>query len=257
MTTAGADDLDRNLKELERDKREEELRQLKANARVRWVTPTAIAALLPLAAGFGLWVVKEVKQYGAGYRALEEVEALRKEKEALERQKNGLNVEIGTLLQLKQHYAEQASQLRVDVEAKQEAVDKAYLRAVFYGSEMVYTLDHVGPPPADDKGMDALRAEAKSLPNGAAEKLSAVLGRYRDMEVVIKMARDSSVAYNKAINLLPASAWAKQLDPMPTGSVISNRQVMLSGPPGERRFYDVKEGRFLTRDETKDVKGGP
>ena len=76
MDTPSQDEIDRRLKELEREKREEELRQLKADARFRWVTPAALAALLPLVAGLGLWVWGEVKQYNEGYRALEEKKTL-------------------------------------------------------------------------------------------------------------------------------------------------------------------------------------
>ena len=126
MTTAATDDIDRRIKELERETREEELRQLKANAKVRWITPTAIAALLPLLAGFGLWVVNEAKQYSEGHQALKDKARLELEKETLQKQKDSLNLEIPTLLKLKEHYAEQAKQyqeqakrLREDVEAKQ------------------------------------------------------------------------------------------------------------------------------------------
>lgn len=63
-----ANDVDRQLKQLELEKHTEELRQLRANGRIRWITPTALAALLPLLAGFGLWTAGEMKQYSEGYR---------------------------------------------------------------------------------------------------------------------------------------------------------------------------------------------
>ena len=255
MATESTEELERRLKELEREKREEELRQLKANAKTWWITPAALLALLPLVGGLGAWIFNEVKQYNEGYKALKEKESLEKEKEALQRQKDSLNIEIAALLQLKEHYAGQAKQLRAEVEAKQDATDKAYLRAVFDGSETVYALDHVvkGSPDLDPKALAALKADIK-LPKESADRMQQLFQRYELMGTIIHISRASSVSFNKAVGFIPASEWARQLQPMPTGSVISNRKVMVSNAVDGPRYYDVNEGRFLTKEESKDAK---
>lgn len=256
MATASPDELDRHIKELERETREEQLRQLKANAKVRWITPTALAALLPLLAGLGLWVVGEVKQYGEGYRALRDKTGLEREKETLLRQKDSLNIEIGTLLQLKEHYAEQARRLVQDVEAKQDIMDKTYLRAVFLGSETIYALDHVkglGPGP-DRTTLDAIKADIKTLPKESAGGLEKLLARYNLMSIVIDASRDSASSFRQAVSLIPASEWAKRLRAMPSGSILAGRSIMFSEGPDGQRYYDITEGRFLTKDESKDAR---
>lgn len=73
MSTEPSDQLDIELRQLERDRRIEEIRQLKARGRAQWITPAALAAMVPLLAGLGIWVVGEIKQYNEGYRALQEV----------------------------------------------------------------------------------------------------------------------------------------------------------------------------------------
>jgi hypothetical protein len=256
MVTESQDELDCRIKELEREKREEELRQLKANARVRWVTPTVLAALLPLMAGFGLWVLSEIKQYNEGYVALKERDKLQQEKEALQRQKDSLNVEIGTLIQLKEHYAGQAKELRLEVEAKQDVMDKTYLRAVFVSSETIYALDHVKgmEPGPDRKAIEAIKADLKQLPKEAAARMENVLQRYELMGHMIDASREFTVSFQKALALIPASDWARRLRPMPTGSVIPRRSVMFSDSADGRRYYDVTEGRFLTKEEAKEAR---
>jgi ferric-dicitrate binding protein FerR (iron transport regulator) len=76
MSTEASDQLELEIKRLERDKRLEEIRQLRASGRRQWITPTALAAVLPLLAGLGVWVFNEMKQYHEGYRALEERDRL-------------------------------------------------------------------------------------------------------------------------------------------------------------------------------------
>jgi hypothetical protein len=256
MATTSPDELDRHIKELEHETREEQLRQLKTNAKVRWITAAALAALLPLLAGFGVWVVGEVKQYGEGYRALKDKAGLEREKETLQRQKDSLNIEIGTLLQLKDHYAEQARRLVQDVEAKQDIMDKTYLRAVFLGSETIYALDHtkgLGPGP-DRKTLDAIRADIMTLPKESAAGLEKLLGRYNLMSMIIDASRDSASSFRQAVSLIPALEWAKRLRPMPSGSILPGRSIMFSDGPDGQRYYDITEGRFLTKDEAKDAR---
>lgn len=256
MAPGSQDDLEQRIKELEREKREEELRQLKANAKFRWITPTVLIAMLPLLGGFGLFILSEVKQYNEAYRALKDKAGLERDKEALLKQKDSLNIEIGTLLQLKEHYAQQASRLGQEVEAKQDIMDKTYLRAVFLGSEAVYALDHVkslGPGP-NRKTLDAIEVDINTLPAEAAARLKDVLDRYNLMNIVIVPARESASSFQQAVNLIPASDWAKRLRPMPSGSIVPGRSVMLSDGPEGERYYDITEGRFLTKDEAKEAR---
>ncbi|WP_315837753.1 hypothetical protein [Bradyrhizobium prioriisuperbiae] len=255
MATGSQDNLDHLIKELERETREEELRQLKANAKVRWITPTVMAALLPLLAGFGIWVLGEIKQYSEGYRALKDKAGLERDKEALLKQKDSLNIEIGTLLKLKEHYAEQAGRLGQEVEAKQEIMDKTYLRAVFLGSEFEYALGHIKglEPGPDRKALDAIKVDIMTLPKESAARLAKLLQRYDLMGTIINASRGSADLFQQAVRLIPASGWATRLRPMPSGSILPGRNVMFSDGPDGRRYYDITEGRFLTKDEAKEA----
>ena len=135
MSTDPADDLEIELRRLECDKRVEEIRQLKVRGRAQWITPAALAAIVPLLAGLGIWVVGKIKQYNEGYRALQEVDRLAAEKDALQEQKNNLNIEVSTLLDLKRHYAEQANELQAKFEERQQQLDATYARARFAAAE--------------------------------------------------------------------------------------------------------------------------
>ena len=85
------DDIEQQIKELDRDKRIEELRRLRASSKTKWISPTVLALLLPLLGGSGLWIVGELKQYSEAYEALAEQDAFEREKDALQAQKDSLN----------------------------------------------------------------------------------------------------------------------------------------------------------------------
>src|SRR5215510_13816616 len=55
--------LELEIRRLERDKRLEEIKQLRASRRTQWITPAALATLVPLLAGLILWIFGELKQY--------------------------------------------------------------------------------------------------------------------------------------------------------------------------------------------------
>jgi hypothetical protein len=247
-------DIDRQIKELERDKRLEEIRQLRANAKTRWITPAALAALLPLLAGFGVWIVGELKKYNEGYQALAERDALRREKEALQRQKDSLNIEVSTLLQLKTHYADEAQRLQRDTAAKQDVIDKTYLRGAFTMGEALYALDHIrgmGPGP-DANGLQRLRADAKPLPAQAGRTLDDVLQRYELSLELIGITREIISEFDNTLKLVPASDWTRTLQGMPTGAVLPDRKIMVLQRKGDApRYYDVAGGRFLTKEESE------
>jgi hypothetical protein len=131
---------------------------------------------------------------------------LGQEKEALQKQKDSLNIEIGTLLQLKDHYAGQAKQLRLEVEAKQEIMDKSYLSALFMSAETVYALDHVkgmGPGP-DPKALRTIQADLKQLSKDSAARMEDLLRRYELMATIISASRRSILLFEKAFRLTPA-----------------------------------------------------
>jgi hypothetical protein len=245
------DDIDRQIKELERDKRLEEIKQLRAGARTRWITPTAFAALLPLVAGFGLWIAGELKQYNEGYRALAERDALKREKDALQQQKDSLNIEVSTLLQLKTHYAEETARLQRDTIAKQDVIDKTYLRAAFTGDEALYALGHfegMGPP-LDAGKLRQARDEVKRLTGEAAATLDEVLRRYQLSQELIGISKEVMSEFKATLKVVPASDWTRQLQSQPTGAVLPRRKIMISEKGNQRQLYDVIAGRFLTADE--------
>jgi hypothetical protein len=255
--------LERKLRELELEKREEELRQLKANAKVNWITPAAVASLLPLAAAFGVWIFGEVKQFNAGYQALRQAGQLEKEKaqlrednKELEGRKTSLNIEIQTLLQLKEHYAKQAQELRKDVEAKQEAIDLAYLAALYHSNNSRYALGHVrgSGQMLDRKAVTAIDADLKKLPTETEEKVRKALDDNIFMLDMIDVSQEVMSSFQDAIKLVPASDWARRLTPVPSGGVIDGRDILVEYPAkGARgeRHYDLKTRRFLTAAEIK------
>jgi hypothetical protein len=247
-------DIERQIKELERDKRLEEIRQLRASAKTRWITPAALAALLPLLAGFGVWIVAELKQYNEGYQALAERDALRREKDALQRQKDSLNIEVSTLLQLKSYYADEAQRLQRDTVAKQDVLDKTYLRGAFTMGEALYALDHIkglGPGP-DRNALQRLRTDAKQLPEQAGTTINDVLQRYELSMELIGITRQIISEFDSTLKVIPASEWTRALQGMPEGSVLSGRKIMvLQEKSAAPRYYDVGAGRFLTKEESE------
>jgi DNA repair exonuclease SbcCD ATPase subunit len=257
MSTDPPDDLEIELRRLERDKRVEEIRQLKARGRAQWITPAALAAMVPLLAGLGLWVVGEIKQYNEGYRALQEVDRLAAEKEALQEQKNNLNIEVSTLLDLKRHYAEQAQELQAKFEERQQQLDATYARARFAAAEAGYALGHIqglGPAP-DAAALATLRQQMDNLPPEVVETLDQILERYGLAVEMIGISERILAAFGDTLELVPVSAWAAELEYMPSGSIAAGRNVMISqagrGGDHSRRYYDVDEGRFLLEDEVQ------
>jgi hypothetical protein len=211
--------------------------------------------MLPLLAGLGIWVVGEIKQYNEGYRALREVDRLAAEKDALQAQKNDLNIELSTLLDLKRHYAEQAQELQARFEERQQQLDATYARARFTAAEAGYALGHIeglGPGP-DAAALAALRQHAEALPPEAAETLEQILERYGLAVEVIGISERILAAFGDTLELVPVSAWAADLEYMPSGSIAAGRKVMISqarrGDDRSRRYYDVDEGRFLSAGE--------
>jgi hypothetical protein len=251
--TMDANDLDRQLKQLELEKQTEELRQLRANSRIRWITPTALAALLPLLAGFGLWIANEVKLYSEGYRALAERDSLRAERTTLQQQKDSLNIEVNTLLQLKAHYAQEAERLRNETVVKQDTIDQNYMRAVFTSAEAMYALDLIkGVERPTEAAITKLRTDAKPLPAPSRKVLDDVLQRQQLTAELMQISRELMAEFNGTLKLMPVTEWTQGFQPTLTGQLGANRKIMVkqqrSEPP---LYYDIQLGRQLTAAEVE------
>jgi len=234
--------------ELEREKLEEEIKQLRVGARVKWITPAVLASLLPLFAGFGLWLSSELKQYNEGYRAIAERDQLEKDKAELQTQKDSLNLEVSTLLQLKSHYATEADRLQRDTEAKQSLIDNTWLRGTFTRWEAEYALRHAGEP----MNLDDVRRAVATLPDEERQTLEQLLSQYEFAFDVIDMSGNIIREFDHALALMSTSEWTDDLEVHPTGAVIQDRKIMTTkGTP--TRYYDITAGRFLTDDEVKEA----
>lgn len=255
MSSETLDDLDLDIKRLERDKRIEEIRQLRASGRTSWITPTALAALLPLLAGFGVWIIGELKQFNEGYAALAERDQLRVEKESLQRQKDSLNIEVATLLSLKSHYADQAKELQARFAARQEALDRIYLRARFASDEASYALDHLTAMGRglDRVTLDRLGMDIGVLPAPSAENARRIIDDYKLARDIVPISQQTLAVLRETLKLIPASDWTAELKSMPSGAILANRKIMVQqGKRGNtpfERYYDVDEGRFLAENE--------
>jgi hypothetical protein len=247
-------DIERQIKELERDKRLEEIKQLRADAKTRWITPTVLVALLPLLGGFGLWIVGELKQYNDAFKALAERDALRQEKAALQSEKVSLNIEIGTLLGLKRHYADEAQRLERETAAKQHVINTTYLRGVFEMGEAQYALG-LGGEPLDENALEQLKADAKQLPAQSGHTLEEVLARYDFIsEVLIRTTREIISEFENTLKLVPASDWTRALRYKgPGGGGVSTRKILVLDE-NPQRYYDVVKGGYLTKEEIESAR---
>ncbi len=235
------------LQQLELEKAKEELHQLRTSGKRSWMTPAAIISLVPIVAGFGLWVAGEVKQYGEGYRAIAKLEGMEKEQRALRERKQELEADVQTLLSLKRHYSEEAEALRNKRAAQQQLIDRTYLRGVFLRTEALYSLDHVRG--YDGLDLTSLDQDVAALDPSIRAKIHGVLDRYKFSQNVITTTRSIITAFDESAELLEASDWTKSMQPVPSGSAIPGRSVMVDGSGGTERYYDVNEGRFLTPEE--------
>ena len=277
MSTTAPQDLGVQIKELERDKLQEELRQLKESASKRWIAPTVWLAVLPLLGGFGLWMIGELKQYNKAYQALAKADQLEKEQQAAETKRAQLNGEILTLLAQKTDYAVTAGQLektvaqhqqtanrlakevaakRQEVEkwkqelaAQKEKLDQLYLQIVFANFETGYALSHItSSPSVDPKAVEQIRGDLKTLPKEATERIDNLL---RDYQLAFELSKgvEKDLAKNSQdLQKTAVSAWARELQCQgPRGYLMKGRSIMVTKGPGERRYYDVELGKFVEK----------
>ena len=247
------------MKQLERDKLAEELRQIKASGTRQWITPTALASLVPLFAAFGIWFTNQMKEYNEGYRALGEREGIRAQKHELERQKVSLNSDIATLLSLKRDYAEQAKELRAGVEElrakvelRQQQLDSAYLRALFASEEARYTLSLVEgmSPRLYPADIDRLKGALDVLPPAAADDMKWLLDSYALSSDMITASQETLKVFDEALNE-GVSDWAWELEYRPDFSVKHRDVMVVQKSDGTARYYDINEQRFLTPEESR------
>jgi hypothetical protein len=260
--------IDAEIKRLERDKKLEELRQLRSGW-TKWATPATILALLPFLVGFGAWALSEFRLYSNQevFRQLErEKQALISEKTALQTEKTGLNIEIQTLVELKQHFAEetrraeeqrdnvqrQLDELRVQDQKRQAKVDANYLKARFARDAADYALGHVDVGQAKEK-LDDFRRVVEGMPAEVADGLRAVVRDYELAVDMIDASTETLVMSGEALDLLPASEWARNFHSRPSGYFIQGRQIMIANPGPEASYYDVDRGRLLTDEEASNL----
>jgi hypothetical protein len=246
-------DIERQIKELERDKHREEIKQLRADAKRHWITPTVLIAVLPVLGAFAWWFFDELKKYNEAYQALELKDALMKEKEDVRREKDSMNLEIMKMIHERNFYADDVQRMQGERVAMQNAVNEMYLRGTFAMAEMRYALRHIqemGPP--QDANLQQLRANAKQLPPESGRALDDVLQHYEFSRDIIGLSSEIISDFGNKLKLLPTSDWARALRSMPEGSVLSGRKIMVLQEGGQpTRYYDVDKGRFLTKEESE------
>jgi hypothetical protein len=117
-------------------------------------------------------------------------------------------------------------------------------------AEAGYALSHprsLGPGP-DRKALDRLRADAKQLPAESGRTLNDVLDRYDLAMPLIDVTYEIILEFDKALKLLPSSDWTRKLQPMPLGSELSGRKILVLDE-NPQRYYDVVKGGYLTKEE--------
>jgi len=238
------ENLELQLKQLEVQKRTEEINQLRNTSKVRWATPAALAAFLPLV----LWGLTMAKEYTAGIRALGEVDSLKAERSALAEQKRDLNEEIVALLALKQHYREEAR-------AKQDAIDRTYLRGKFTSEELMYALDLMkGMEPVSRAQVEQLQSEADQLPPASRSAFANLLNRYELADIVITTSGELVGEFHRTFDLVAPSDWTKPYRGALTGQFADKRRLLVADVAGVTSYYDIDLGRTLTADEAQGIR---
>lgn len=244
---ADTPDPESDIRRLERERLEEELRQLRARGRAQWVAPATILAMIPLAAGFGLFVWNEIKAmtplYDRVARAdaiLAENDALAAEVAALEQRRANLNVEITSLIAQYGFYVEQARDLQARFEAREQDVERAWTQTRYAVGELTYTLSHVRGY-GDRPDFDALRLAIAPLAPEPRRDLDAALRGYGLCLEIVDIADGGVDLFERTLALLPVPDRIARLRADPS---MPNLLVWPVEAPED--VYDVEAGRFLT-----------
>lgn len=230
--------LELQLKQLDVQKRQEEINQLRNAGKIRWVTPATLVAIVPLL----LWGLTMVKEYTAAILSLNEVAGLKAQRAELEQQKRDLHGEIASLLALKQHY-------RDEVRARQDAIDKTYMRGKFTSDELVYALSHVKSLPAmPASAIQQLSSNAARLPVDSQRTFNEMLNRAQLTEDIVGYSSNLAAEFQQLFALMAPSDWTKSYQAMPAG-MLAGRRLLISEGVGVKSYYDIDLGRLLTSEE--------
>ena len=124
----------------------------------------------------------------------------------------------------------------------------------FEMGEALWALGHIkgmGSGP-DDNALQRLRADAKQLSAESGSTLDDVLQRYKLSLQLIDVSSEIISEFDNTLKLVPASDWTRTLRGEPTGAVLPDRKIMILYKEGEPpRYYDVAEGRYLTKEESE------
>jgi multidrug efflux pump subunit AcrA (membrane-fusion protein) len=250
MTNELSEQLDLEIKQLERDKKLAEIQQIRSNARSKWITPAFVLGILPVFAALGLWLINEMKQYSDGHRALAEVNHLATERKDLERQKTDLNIEIMKLLAQKDASAKQLEKQEQEVRSRQEQIDKAYLSAKFATGELGYALGHLKGLGRPSK--DGLGAELASVRDDVRAK---IVQDYDLVHTILDVSDGLLKDANAAVRSIPAVDWAIKFEGTPTGSILPGRRILVAEEKAGPIYYDVDNGRLLNPQELGSLQG--
>lgn len=139
--TSELSDPDRKIKELDIEKREEEIRQLKSRNKLNWMTPATMLAIIPMLATLGLFVLSEIKKNNEAYEALDNKEKWESgekarnikrkmlEKEIYEKTldiedlKADFGVQFQTLIAQKEYFSDEAQRVAAEFRSLQHLQD--------------------------------------------------------------------------------------------------------------------------------------
>jgi hypothetical protein len=243
------DQLDLEIKRLERDKKATEIEQLK---KTKWVTPTFLLALLPLIGGFGLWVASEVKQFNEAYRAKDELQDVK-------RRLQEINAEIQTMLLLKNEVRDQLKVAQEQLKTTQQQVDRAYLKIKFTSGEVRYALGHL---PTLDRRPDRARLESlgralDQLPKETADPIREIIRVHNVVMDIAKFSEALTKAANDEVQFIPASDWTRKFQAMPGGSILPNRKLMVMHGEKGPMYYDVDRDQQLSAEDVEAARHRP
>lgn len=248
--------LDIELKRLEVEKKKEEIKLIRDKGKRQWITPAAFTTLLPLIGGLGIWILSEVKEYNAAYRSLTQLANIEAENDRLQGQKDSLNIEITSLVQLKEHYSKESKELQSKIEKRQVLIDQKYLQMLFDSNEAEYAIGHIRA--LDLSGNSVTDDFIKELTTQLTPEIRASVNRIAaDRKIAIDLARISReilTNLGSTLKLLPASDWTQSLAWSPEGLFVDRRKIMATRNEENPKYYDVALGRFLTEEETKQLR---
>lgn len=248
--------IDNELKALDKKIKLAELKKLEEQQRTNWISPATIGILLPLVGAFGLWTINELKGYNRAYQALVAVDQLQQERAELISQKDSLNIEISTLLDLKLHYSQEANRLETLVRDGQLTLDQLYLRASYAANESIYALQHANFSRNDnvDAAISALGNSIQELEPELSVPIQEILLEYRILNDMSSVTKRQLLELLDQLKELSPSQAAEELSWHPEGAFASGRSIMATTGSDDLLYYDVELGRYLTDAEAASLR---